>query len=259
MCEMAWKIVCARHDKQKERFLADREKAVSSAAKKQSKARIATGLKGKGDALALRGLCHRSANKGGGNSLRSTFRNEVGGEGEDEEGNEYEEEERDEEEEEEEEEDGDGEDEDEDGGSTVSSLGASSSSSRGKRKRKELEKDQAARAAALMKRQKEDEKKKKKADPLVEMVDLLKKGEERQARSGDDDAIVRFLERMDAKDKREEEERKRKEKREEEDHNMEQLMKLQKHMLENNLTVATLPPLMKRRWEKLNSAGDDEE
>ena len=40
---------------------------------------------------------------------------------------------------------------------------------------------------------------------------------------------------------------------------MEQLMKLQKHMLENNLTVATLPPLMKRRWEKLNSAGDDEE
>jgi len=41
--------------------------------------------------------------------------------------------------------------------------------------------------------------------------------------------------------------------------NKEQLTKLQKFMLDNNATVAALPPLIKRRWEKLNSAGDDEE
>lgn len=35
-------------------------------------------------------------------------------------------------------------------------------------------------------------------------------------------------------------------------------MKLHKLMLDSNLTAAALPRLMKRRWEKLYSAGDDE-
>lgn len=110
MCEIAWKIVCARHEKQKERFLVEREKAVSSAAK-QSRARIVSGLMGKCDALALRGLS-RGVRTRATETPSIALSNEVGGEGIDDE--------------KEEEDEGNGMEEDEDSTASPSSLGVSS-------------------------------------------------------------------------------------------------------------------------------------
>lgn len=236
---MAFKIVEARHEAQIDRAMKDREEAARSALSKQTKARTAAGIRGKGDVKALQGLDHRGERRRSAAAFASAVKSEATAPDETENG---------------EDEGGLEAEEDDDGDNSI----GGSISTRGSLKRKDLENQQARLSAEIAKRLKEDQDKKRKADPLLEVVDLLKQDIGTGAGGGGDAYMAQMLERWDKKEGREADERQKREQREKEKHELEQTLMIDKYMREHNLTPSQLPAKLKKKWEKLNQDSDEE-
>jgi len=249
---MASEIVEGRHEAQRGRALKDREQATASAAKKQTMARTAAGLTGKGNALAMQGLNKNQRKQSGVASAGSAIKGEevtVGvddDEDEEEEGEEVEEEEENEEEEEEEEEK-----------NSILLGGKDDSGARGLKLRKKLAAEGAALQADIEKRVKVDEEAKRRNDPLWQVLGMLKEDKGGGGGGGGGDPVYKLLERMEKKDQKEAEEKNERERLEKETREDEEVMKLSTYMQNNNLTPSRLPPRLKRKWDKLNADSDN--